>query len=68
MGTAKRVRWFLTTGTFTLGLAVAVVFAYYLGSWLDARFASGSTFSSILVLAAIAGAFYNLYRHVRGPW
>lgn len=68
MAPPRRVLWVLTASTFTFGLAVAVVFAYYLGSWLDNRMATGSLFSSFLVLLAIAGGFYNLYRHIgRGP-
>ncbi|MDK2855493.1 MAG: hypothetical protein PWQ41_1206 [Bacillota bacterium] len=65
MGPPGRVRWIYAAGTFTLGLAVAIVFAYYLGSWLDARLASGSVFSVLLVLLAIAGGFYNLYRYMQ---
>jgi hypothetical protein len=62
VGPPKRIKWIYAAGTFTLGLAVAIVFAYYLGSWLDARFGSGGVFSSLFVLLAIAGGFYNLFR------
>ncbi|BCV24113.1 MAG TPA: AtpZ/AtpI family protein [Firmicutes bacterium] len=65
MAPPRRIQWIFAASTFTLGLAIAVVFAYYVGSWLDERFASGSIFSSGLVLLAIAGGFYNLYRHIR---
>ena len=60
----ERVKWVLTASSFTLGLAIAVITGYYLGSWVDARYRTGSLFSVLLVMAAIAGGFFNVYRHV----
>ncbi|NLG86655.1 MAG: AtpZ/AtpI family protein [Firmicutes bacterium] len=59
-----RVQWILTASTFTLSIALAIIFGYYVGGWLDARYGTGSIFSSLLVLVAIIGGFYNLYRYV----
>jgi branched-subunit amino acid ABC-type transport system permease component len=56
------VRWILTASTFTLGMAIAIVFGYYLGNWIDAKYSTGSLFSTLLVLVAIVGGFYNMYR------
>ncbi|HHV08260.1 MAG TPA: AtpZ/AtpI family protein [Firmicutes bacterium] len=60
----SRVRWILTASTFTLGIAIGIIASYYFGSWVDARYGTGSVFSTLLVLVAIVGGFYNLYRYV----
>lgn len=60
----SRIQWILTASTFTLSIAISIVASYYLGSWIDARYGTGSIFSSILVLVAIVAGFYNLYRYV----
>ena len=40
----------LHASTFTLSIAIAVIACYYLGNWIDARYGTGSIFSSLLVL------------------
>lgn len=61
----SRIQWILHASTFTLSIAIAVIACYYLGNWIDARYGTGSIFSSLLVLVAIIGGFYNLYRYVQ---
>jgi len=40
----SRVRWILTASTFTLGIAIGIIASYYFGSWVDARYGTGSVF------------------------
>ncbi|MFY9188076.1 MAG: AtpZ/AtpI family protein [bacterium] len=60
----SRISWIVTASKFTLGIAVGIVASYYLGNWIDTRYGTDSIFSSLLVLIAIIGGFYNLYRYV----
>ncbi|NMA54334.1 MAG: AtpZ/AtpI family protein [Firmicutes bacterium] len=60
----SRIGWILTASKFTLGLAIGISASYYLGNFIDARYGTGSIFSSLLVLITIAAGFYNLYRYV----
>jgi hypothetical protein len=60
----SRIRWILTASKFTLGIAIGVIASYYVGSWADARCATGSILSALFVLLAIGAGFYNLFRYI----